>query len=75
VHAYLTRLVGLDQDFFDEVDAEADKVAAELRAGCLALPDPVLTDFFQNVYVDETPQLAEQREQFAAYAASFEGEG
>ncbi|MET9313570.1 pyruvate dehydrogenase (acetyl-transferring) E1 component subunit alpha [Kribbella sp. NPDC003505] len=74
VHAYLTRHAGVGNDFFDDVDAEADKVAAELRAGCLALPDPVLTDFFQNVYVDETPQLAEQREQFAAYAASFEGE-
>ena len=59
----------------DEVDAEADKVAATPRAGCLALPDPELTDFFQHVYVEETPQLAEQRDQFAAYAASFEGEG
>src|SRR5437764_8204793 len=45
VHAYLARHAGVDHDFFDEIEAEADKVAAELRAGCLALPDPVLTDF------------------------------
>ncbi|GAA1714638.1 pyruvate dehydrogenase (acetyl-transferring) E1 component subunit alpha [Kribbella yunnanensis] len=75
VHAYLTRHAGVDSDFFEEVEAEADKVAAELRAGCLALPDPTMTDFFQHVYVEETPQLAEQRDQYAAYAASFEGEG
>jgi TPP-dependent pyruvate/acetoin dehydrogenase alpha subunit len=79
VRAYLTRSAGVDHDYFDEVDAEADKVAAELRAGCLSMPDPVLTDFFQHVYVEETPQLAEQRDQFVAYAASFsdisDGEG
>ena len=75
VRAYLTRTVGVEHDFFEQVDAEGDKVAGELRAGCLSLPDPVMTDLFQHVYVEETPQLAEQRDQFAAYAASFEGEG
>ena len=39
------------------------------------MPDPVLTDFFDQVYVEQTPQLVEQKAQFAAYAASFEGEG
>jgi pyruvate dehydrogenase E1 component alpha subunit len=75
VHAYLARTAGVDHDFFDEVEAEADKIAAELRAGCLSMPDPVLTDFFDQVYVEQTPQLVEQKAQFAAYAASFEGEG
>ncbi|TWD80358.1 pyruvate dehydrogenase E1 component alpha subunit [Kribbella amoyensis] len=74
VRAYLTRTAEVGTDFFDEVDAEADTIAARLREGCLSLPDPSLTDFFDHVYVEQTAQLAEQQEQFAAYAASFEGE-
>jgi 2-oxoisovalerate dehydrogenase E1 component alpha subunit len=31
-------------------------------------------DFFDHAYVEQTPQLAEQKAQYAAYAASFEGE-
>jgi 2-oxoisovalerate dehydrogenase E1 component alpha subunit len=74
VRAYLSRSAGVGPEYFDEIDAEADQVAAELRKGCLSLPDPTLTDFFDHAYVDQTPQLAEQKQQFAAYAASFEGE-
>nr|WP_330359550.1 pyruvate dehydrogenase (acetyl-transferring) E1 component subunit alpha [Kribbella sp. ALI-6-A] len=75
VKAYLARQAGVDHNFFDEVEAEADKVAAELRQGCLAMPDPELTDFFQYAYVDMPDELAEQRDQYAAYAASFNAEG
>jgi 2-oxoisovalerate dehydrogenase E1 component alpha subunit len=75
VRAYLTRSAGVGHDYFDEIEAEADKIAAELRAGCLSMPDPTLTDFFDHVYVEQTAQLAEQQKQYAAYAASFEGEG
>ncbi len=73
VKAYLVRTGAAGNDFFEDVDAEADKVAAELRSGCLSMPDPDLTDLFDKVYVEQTPQLAQQRDQFAAYAASFEG--
>ncbi|MEV0282695.1 pyruvate dehydrogenase (acetyl-transferring) E1 component subunit alpha [Kribbella sp. NPDC050820] len=75
VRAYLTRSAAVDVAWFDEIDTEADKIAAELRAGCLSMPDPDLTDFFDHVYVEQTAQLAEQKQQYAAYAASFEGEG
>ncbi|ADB35856.1 pyruvate dehydrogenase (acetyl-transferring) E1 component, alpha subunit [Kribbella flavida DSM 17836] len=79
VKAYLARSAGVGQDFFAEVEAEADQVAAELRRGCLAMPDPTMTDFFQHAYVDMPDELAVQRDQYAAYAASFgadsEGEG
>jgi 2-oxoisovalerate dehydrogenase E1 component alpha subunit len=74
VKAYLARSTGVDHDYFDQVDAEADEIAARLREGCLSMPDPTLTDFFDHVYVEQTPQLVEQQGQFAAYAASFEGE-
>ena len=74
VKAYLARSAGVDHDYFDEIEAEADQIAAKLREGCLSMPDPTLTDFFQHAYVEQTPQLVEQQAQYAAYAASFEGE-
>jgi 2-oxoisovalerate dehydrogenase E1 component alpha subunit len=73
VKAYLVRTGAAGNDFFDEVEAEADTIATELREGCLSMPDPELTDLFDKVYVEQIPQLVEQRDQFAAYAASFEG--
>jgi pyruvate dehydrogenase E1 component alpha subunit len=74
VKAYLARSIGVEHEFFEQIEAEADEVAATLRAGCLAMPDPTMTDFFQHAYVEQTPQLVEQQAQYAAYAASFEGE-
>ncbi len=71
VKAYLVRTGAADNDFFDSVDAEADTIAAELRQGCLSMPDPELTDLFDLVYVEQTPQLVQQQQDFAAYAASF----
>jgi pyruvate dehydrogenase E1 component alpha subunit len=71
VKAYLARSAGVDHDFFDGIDAEADQIAARLREGCLSMPDPSLTDFFDHVYVEQTGQLTEQQAQYAAYAASF----
>jgi pyruvate dehydrogenase E1 component alpha subunit len=74
VKAYLARSIGVEHEFFDQIETEADQVAATLRAGCLAMPDPKMTDFFQHAYVEQTPQLVEQQAQYTAYAASFEGE-
>ena len=73
VKAYLVRNGAASNEFFEAVEAEADTIAADLRSGCLSMPDPELTDLFDKVYVEQTPQLVQQREQFAAYAASFEG--
>ncbi|MGC4937085.1 pyruvate dehydrogenase (acetyl-transferring) E1 component subunit alpha [Kribbella sp. DT2] len=75
VKAYLARQAGVEHAFFDDVEAEADQVAAELRQGCLAMPDPELTDFFKYAYVDMPEELAEQRDSYAAYAASFHADG
>lgn len=74
VKAYLARSIGVEHEFFEQIEAEADQVAATLRAGCLAMPDPKMTDFFEHAYVEQTPQLVEQQAQYNAYAASFEGE-
>lgn len=73
VKVYLTRSGQADQGFFDDVEAEAEELGARLRAGCKALPDPDPLSIFDQVYVDQTDELAEQRDGFAAYLASFEG--
>lgn len=73
VKVYLTRSGQADQGFFDGVEAEAEELGARLRAGCKALPDPDPLSIFDQVYVDQTDELAEQRDDFATYLASFEG--
>jgi 2-oxoisovalerate dehydrogenase E1 component alpha subunit len=73
VKAYLVRNGVTPENFFDSVDAEADQIAAQLRKGCLELPDPSPLDMFDQVYEDESPELADERDKFAGYLSSFEG--
>jgi pyruvate dehydrogenase E1 component alpha subunit len=73
VKTYLTSKGLASEDFLAELDAEADQLAARVRRGTLEMPDPSPLSIFDNVYVEQTPELAEQKEQFAAYLASFEG--
>jgi pyruvate dehydrogenase E1 component alpha subunit len=70
---YLRRNGLVDQQFFDDLDAEAKELGHHLREGCKALPDPKPLDMFDHVYSEETEELRIQREQFAAYLESFEG--
>jgi pyruvate dehydrogenase E1 component alpha subunit len=71
--AYLTSSLKADREFFDAVEVEADELAAKVREGCLAMPDPAPLSMFDNVYVEEHPLIEAERAEFAAYAASFEG--
>ncbi|MET1004442.1 MAG: pyruvate dehydrogenase (acetyl-transferring) E1 component subunit alpha [Propionibacteriaceae bacterium] len=71
VRAYLARNGSADDAFFDEIDAEAADYAANLRAKCLALPDPTLVEAFDWVYAEQTPYLAEQQARYAEYVESF----
>jgi len=73
VKAYLVRNGVTPDDFFDSVNAEADQIAAQLRKDCLEMPDPSPLDMFDQVYEDESPELAAERQQFAGYLSSFEG--
>ena len=75
VTVYLTRHGLADQAFLDEVEAEADQLGAHLREGCKALPDPDPLSIFDQVYAEQTDELAEQRDGFAAYLDSFETAG
>ena len=54
------------------MDAEADQVAAALRQGCLAMPDPEPADLFAHVYAEPHPLLQEEEEAYAAYLAGFD---
>jgi 2-oxoisovalerate dehydrogenase E1 component alpha subunit len=73
VRAYLTRCGSGDDAFFADVETEASDLAGDLRARCLALPDPRILDLFDHVYAEQTPYLAEQQAAYAEYLATFEG--
>ena len=61
-----------DAAFFAGVDAEAGRLAADLRTACLALPEPDLAETFDWVYAEQTPYLAAQQATYAEYAATFD---
>jgi 2-oxoisovalerate dehydrogenase E1 component alpha subunit len=63
-----------DAGFDEEVQALADQVAATLRQGCLAMPDPEPADLFAHVYAEPHPLLQEEHEAYAAYLAGFDAD-
>ena len=69
--AYLSRSGMADTAFFDDVEREADELAAHIRAGCLALDDPDPITLFDHVYAEGSALLDEEREQLSTYLASF----
>jgi 2-oxoisovalerate dehydrogenase E1 component alpha subunit len=72
--AYLAHEGKADSQFFDEVEREAEELAAHVRVGCLTMPDPTPESMFDHVYVEDHPLVDAEREEFAAYQASFAGE-
>jgi 2-oxoisovalerate dehydrogenase E1 component alpha subunit len=73
VKAYLVRSGLADADFLDELQRESDELAARVRKGCLEMPDPEPLSIFDHAYAEPHPLMDEEREQFGAYLASFEG--
>nr|WP_246061494.1 pyruvate dehydrogenase (acetyl-transferring) E1 component subunit alpha [Lapillicoccus jejuensis] len=71
--AWLAHEGKADAAFFDQVEAEGDELAAHVRQGTLAMPDPEGASMFEHVYVEPHPHVAAQREEFVRYQASFEG--
>ena len=71
--AYLSRNAMATSEFFEQVDREADELAAHIRSGCLALADPDPITLFDHVYAGGSSLLDDERKQMAAYLASFEG--
>ncbi|GAA4044644.1 thiamine pyrophosphate-dependent dehydrogenase E1 component subunit alpha [Agromyces indicus] len=66
---------GASSAFFDEVDAEATDVAADLRRRALDATAPPRSAIFEHVYSDPHPVVEAQAAWLEAYENSFEGEG
>ncbi|TYC99072.1 pyruvate dehydrogenase (acetyl-transferring) E1 component subunit alpha [Arthrobacter echini] len=62
----------LDADYTDAVKATADAIAADLRQGCLSMPEPEPTDVFKHVYSAPNSWLDRQQDHYERYLASFE---
>ena len=69
VRAYLSRVAGFDPSFFDDVEAEAKKLAEHIRVGCRALPDPTPESVFDHVHVTMPDEVREQRAAFSQFVA------
>jgi pyruvate dehydrogenase E1 component alpha subunit len=67
VAAHLRDTGVLDEAAEAEIAAAADAIAAELRAGCIAMPDLPPSALFDHVYVDDHPRIDEQRAAQEAY--------
>jgi 2-oxoisovalerate dehydrogenase E1 component alpha subunit len=72
VKVYLTRNGLADQTFFESVDNEAEKLGEHLRDGCRAMPDPDVLDFFDQVYAEQTDELAAEKAWYSDYRDTFE---
>jgi pyruvate dehydrogenase E1 component alpha subunit len=68
----LVRSLGVQQAFFDEVDAEADALAARVREFCLNMPKPGPERIFSEVYAELSPPLDAQRADYLAYVDSLD---
>jgi 2-oxoisovalerate dehydrogenase E1 component alpha subunit len=69
--AYLTGLGLLTEDEETRVQGVADRAAAELRAGCVALADPAPLSIFDHVYAEPHAALAAERAAYAQYLEGF----
>ncbi len=72
--AYILSSGAGDEAFLAEVNAESDALGAQVRADCLAIPDPEPVTLFDHVYVDPHAQIEEERAWFSDYHASFAAE-
>ncbi len=65
------RALGVTEEFFAEVRAEADVAAKRVRDEILHLPAPEPDSMFAHVYSEAHPRIDEQRAWLAQYEASF----
>jgi 2-oxoisovalerate dehydrogenase E1 component alpha subunit len=73
VEAHLDALGRFDQARLAGIHEKSDRVAAEMRAGCLALQDPDPLAVFDNVFAEPHTGLARQRDHYSRYLRTFVG--
>jgi pyruvate dehydrogenase E1 component alpha subunit len=74
VEAYLRSTGELTDAHLAEAQAAADAVAKEMRAACLGMVTRPPLAVFDGVYAEPHAGLDRQRDEYAAYLGSFEGE-
>lgn len=62
-----------DGQFFVALDAEAEELGASVRATCLAIPEPDLAAWFDNVYAEQTNELRAQQAEYVAWREQYGG--
>jgi pyruvate dehydrogenase E1 component alpha subunit len=74
VRRFLTQHGMAGEDFFTEVDEQARVEAVRLRERVLEMPDPDPITLFDHAYPNGSPEVDEERAQFARYLSTFAGE-
>ncbi len=69
--AFLYKQQLVDSEFFDQLETDADALAARIRKGCLEMEDPSPLGIFDDVYDEITPLLQEQKAAFTTYLGGF----
>jgi 2-oxoisovalerate dehydrogenase E1 component alpha subunit len=69
LHTLLQRC-NVPGDVEERIREDADEVAAHLRDGCDALPDPDPASPFDHTYASITPELARQRDEHLAFLSA-----
>ncbi|MGP6171201.1 pyruvate dehydrogenase (acetyl-transferring) E1 component subunit alpha [Microbacterium sp. A196] len=72
VEAYLRGLGEIDDEQIAAAHADADKIAREMRAACLGMVTREPLAVFDGVYAEPHCGIDREREEYAAYLASFE---
>jgi pyruvate dehydrogenase E1 component alpha subunit len=74
LEAHLRKHADTADEFFEQVKAEGDALAADIRREVRALPEPVLTDLYADVYAEMPPGLAAEKAAMENYLSSFGSE-
>ena len=61
----------VDEDFFVQLAADGDEMAARVRREAMAFPAPTLAQSFANVYAEAHPLIREELEFHRQYEAGF----
>lgn len=72
LEAYLSAAGEIDDEIIAAAHADADVLAREMRAACLGMVTREPLAVFDGVYAEAHTGIARQRDEYAAYLASFQ---